>query len=184
MVPATDSTTEGETNAEQAADDSRTAERVDAEPEWPDLSFTLYIRPGASTVTKDRQSQIQDRFEQLEDIAVIDDLTVEQWSKEVDVPSEGSATDQAAVDLFDEFKEAVEPIDARLTPFFEERPQVSSFLSRSTTDRIIVFPVLGVTVRRDDDLVGLYPCWRDGFHYSVGDCLDMLEDGDSVANLV
>lgn len=183
MVPATDSTTEGETNAEQAADDSTTAERVDAEPEWPDLSFTLYIRPGASTVTKDRQSQIQDRFEQLEDIAVIDDLTVEQWSKEVDVPSEGSATDQAAVDLFDEFTEAVEPIDARLTPFFEERPQVSGFLSRSTTDRIIVFPVLGVTVRRDGDLVGLYPCWRDGTHYSVGDCLELLEDGESVENL-
>lgn len=183
MVPATDSTTEGETDTERTADDSTTAEGLDSGPEWPDLSFTLYIRPGASTVTKDRQSQIQDRFEQLDDIAVIDDLSVEQWNKEVDVPSEGSATDQAAVDLYDEFTEAVEPIDARLTPFFEERPQVSGFLSRSTTDRVIVFPVLGVTVRRDGDLVGLYPCWRDGTHYSVGDCLELLEDGESVENL-
>jgi len=156
-----------------------------AGPDLSHLAFTVYVRPGASTVTKERQTQVRSRFERLVDAGVIDRLSVENWSKEVFVPEEGTATDQAAVDLFDEFSRALgeAPGTGRLEPFFEERPQVSSFFPVSTTERVIVFPVLGVTVRRAGELVGLYPCWLDGTHHSVGTCLDLLEDGESATNL-
>jgi hypothetical protein len=182
-MPAAGNTTEERTEDERGEEVASTGYPTEQAPEWPDLALTLYVRPGASTVTKDRQSQIRARFERLADIGIIGDLAVEEWHKQVDVPTEGQATNAAAVERFDEFKEAAALAGARLNPFFEERPQVSSFFSRSTTDRVIVFPVLGVTVRRDGELVGLFPCWRDGVHYSVGDCLDMLEDGKPVTNL-
>lgn len=167
------------------ATDSEETEGTTLEPTYPELDVQVYIRPGASTVTKERQTQVRNRFESLVDIGVLAEITVEHWSKEVDVPDEGTATDEEAVELFDEFNEAIEDADVpgRLEPFFEERPQVSSFFSSSTTQRTIVFPVLGVTVRRDGELAGLYPCWLDGFHYSVGDCLDTLEAGDPPTNL-
>lgn len=169
----------------QAAGAGDDQQEPETDPDLSNLSFTLYIRPGASTVTKERQAQIRDRFESLEAAAVIDEVTVENWSKEVDVPKDGTATDEDAVELFDEFSQAIEeaPGTGRLEPFFEERPQVSSFFSTSATERVIVFPVLGVTVRREGDLVGLFPCWLDGTHYSVSNCLDLLADGDSVTNL-
>jgi len=171
--------------ASGAGDDQRDSEADSGSSGLSDLSFTLYVRPGASTVTKERQTQIRDRFERLEETAVIDEVTVEHWSKEVDVPEEGTATDEGAVELFDEFSLAIEeaPGSGRLEPFFDERPKVSSFFSASTTERVIVFPVLGVTVRREGELVGLYPCWLDGTHYSVNTCLKRLENRESVTNL-
>jgi hypothetical protein len=43
--------------------------------------------------------------------------------------------------------------------------------------------VVSITVRRDGDLVGLYPCWVDGDQQRVEDCLDTLEAGGDIANL-
>ena len=178
MVPVS------ETTEHDVADSGEDVEPELAEtPVYADLEFTLYLRPGASTVTKERQKRIRERFERLEEHAVLETLSVEQWSKEVTVTDDGKSADETAVQLYDECKTAVEAVGGRLQPFFEESQPVSGFLSRASNDRVLVFPVLGVTVRRDGELVGLFPCWIDGTHYSVGDCLDRLEAGEVVTNL-
>ena len=175
MAPVSESTSESSSGTENGVTDMNDTTL------YGDLEFTLYMRPGASTVTKERQNRIRERFEGCE--SELGALTVEQWTKEVTVTDEGESTDQAAVDLYDECKSAVDDVGGRLQPFFEENTPVSGFLSGASSDRVLVFPVLGVTVRKDGELVGLFPCWLDGVHYSVGDCLDMLEAGEDVTNL-
>lgn len=178
MVPVSESTSESSSGTESPEDGVTDMEDTSL---YGNLEFTLYMRPGASTVTKERQNRIRERFELCE--SELGSLSVEQWTKEVTVTDEGDSTDQTAVDLFDECQAAVDDAGGRLQPFFEENTPVSGFLSGASSDRVLVFPVLGVTVRRDGDLVGLFPCWIDGVHYSVGDCLDMIEAGEDVTNL-
>jgi len=147
------------------------------------LSFTLYMRPAASTVTRERQTRTRERFESLLDIEETESATIERWDKQVTVDGEGTTTDEEIIELFDEFKQETDRVGARLEPFFEERTVVNNFFSQSSKERLLVFPVFCITVRREEDLVGLYPCWRDAVHYSVNDCLNTLEAGGSVTNL-
>jgi len=162
----------------QTANQSEEASQSD---QYTDVEFTLYLRPASSSALERCQQRIQRRFADLDGVWDGDATPIERWYKRV---SEASAnpSEQQVIDLFDEFQQAVDEAGGRLTPFFEQRQQ-ESLLGFSTTERTIVFPVACLTVRQDDSLVGLYPCWLDGEHYSVGDCLDRLEDGEPVRNL-
>jgi len=162
----------------QTANQSGDTARAD---QYADVEFTLYLRPASSSALERCQRRIQRRFADLDEVWEGESPPVERWYKRV---SEATAkpAEQQIVDLFDEFQQAIDEAGGRLTPFFEQRQQ-ESLLGFSTTERTIVFPVACLTVRRDDSLVGLYPCWLDGEHYSVGDCLDGLEDGEGVRNL-
>lgn len=150
---------------------------------YDSLSFTLYMRPASSTAVQRRQERIRGRFKELHGNGMLETLTVKRWNKEVNIDADGTATDETAASLFTEFHERADAVDARLEPFFQEHEAVNNFFSTSPSDRSLVFPVLCVTVRRDEELVGLYPCWRHSVHHSVGDCLDMLEDGETVTNM-
>lgn len=151
---------------------------------YESLSFTLFLRPGSATAVEQRQQRIRSRFESLHAATVIDAFEVQRWRKEIRVPATDSSEDQQAVALFDEFHERADAVDARLRPFFDERPALGTFFSPASADRILVFPVLCVSVREGERLQGLYPCWRDSIHHSVGDCLDRLEAGDPIRNFV
>jgi hypothetical protein len=149
--------------------------------QYADVEFTLYLRPASSSALERCQRRIQQRFLTFDQLWDGDAAPVERWYKRVSEPTE-NPEEQRIIDLFDEFNAVVDEAGGRLTPFFEQREQ-ESLLGFSSTGRTIVFPVACLTVRQGDSLVGLYPCWIDGEHYSVGDCLDRLEDGEGVRNL-
>jgi hypothetical protein len=141
-----------------------------------EASVTLYLRAGAPTAARDRQTDARARVEALADAGVLPDPTVSEWPSRAVVPSDGPA--DAAVETYDEFAAAVATRPGvHLDPFFEDRPGVGR------SDRVVVLPVVCIAVRRDGELTGLYPCWNEGTHDAVEDGLAALESGEDVENL-
>ncbi|WP_424017189.1 HTH domain-containing protein [Halorientalis pallida] len=169
---------------ERGGEQGETDRTTESEPETAveaDCTVTLHLRASAPAAATRRQRTVLDRLRSLASDGVVPDLRVERWSSKVTVPSEGDESEQGPVELYEEFETATERADARLEPFFETREAVGGLLSAGPpTDRVIVFPVVCLTVRRDGDLTGLYPCWKDGDHHSVEDGLEALatEPGD------
>lgn len=138
-----------------------------------DASVTVYLRGSAPTVAHERQEVTLARLKALEELELLPDLTVEQWPTRSNVPSGGPA--DPVVDTYDEFKTAAGE-GVHLDPFFDDRPGIGR------SSRVIVFPVIAIAVRREGELTGLYPCWKDGHHHSVEEALDALESGEDVEN--
>jgi hypothetical protein len=151
-----------------------------------DRSVTVHLRAAPSAAAGRRQRAVLDRLRALEADGTVADLTARRWSSRVTVPvAEPDADEASAVDLYAEFEALAAESTLQLEPFFEKRHRTGGLLSGGPpTEREVVFPVVCVTVRRDETLVGLYPCWRDGEHHAVEDGLDALADGESGANLV
>lgn len=148
------------------------------------LAVTVHLRSSPSTAVARRQRSVVDRLDDLEDAAQVPAPTVERWGSRVPVPATDGNAEAAAVTLYEELSAAAEEAGARLEPFFEQREVVNGLLSAGpASERVVVFPVVSLTVRRDGDLTGLYPCWQDGTHHSVEDALDALADGDTAENL-
>jgi hypothetical protein len=147
-------------------------------------TVTIHLRAAPSTPAARRQETVLDRLRELEEHEVVPDLTIERWSAQVSVPVQAGDSDAGAVELFEEFEAAADEAGLRLEPFFETREAVGGLLSSGpSASRILSFPVVCLTVRRDGDLTGLYPCWNDGVHQSVEDGLGALADGDGAENL-
>jgi len=143
-------------------------------------AVTVHLRSAPSTPAARRQETVLDRLQDLEEHDVVPDLAIERWGAQVTIPVPDGDSDAGAVDLFEEFETA----GVRLEPFFEIREAVGGLLSSGpSASRTISFPVVCITIRRDGDLTGLYPCWKDGVHQSVEDCLDTLADGETAENL-
>jgi hypothetical protein len=148
------------------------------------LAITLHLRSSPSTAAARRQRSVLDRLEELATPPGALELSVERLGSRVTVPERDDVDLDGAVALYEELAAATDEAGARLEPFFEEREVVNGLLSAGpTNERLIVFPVVSLTVRRDGDLTGLYPCWKDGEHRSVEDALGALTDGDAVENL-
>jgi hypothetical protein len=139
-----------------------------------DADVTVYLRGTAPTVARERQEATVARLEALEELGLLPELTVEQWPSRSNVPSDGPA--DPVVDTYDEFAAAAGE-GVHLDPFFDDRPGIGR------SSRVVVFPVIAVAVRREGELTGLYPCWKDGHHHSVEEALDGLETGADVENL-
>lgn len=142
-----------------------------------DASVTLYLRAGAPTAARDVQANARSRIEALVKAGVLLDYTVSEWPAKAIVPNDGPT--DPAVDTYDEFAAAVATRPGvELDPFFEDRADVRQ------AERMVILPVVCLTVRRGDDLTGLYPCWNDGLHHPVEDGLAALEAGEDAENLV
>lgn len=143
----------------------------------PEESFegqlTLHLRASVPEAARARQRAVLDRLEDLEAADVIGELAVTEWPDRVRLASTPSTA--SAARTYDRLVAAVGTED--LEPFFQERPAVGP------VDRAVVFPVICVTAHRDDDLVGLFPRWKDGAHHAVSDCLRSLASGDCIENV-
>ncbi|WP_336001367.1 HTH domain-containing protein [Halorientalis halophila] len=147
-------------------------------------TVTVHLRTAPSGPAARRQQAVLERVRALESRDDAPEFSVERWGAQVNVPVGDTDHDAGAVDLYEEFRTAVESVDGRLEPFFETREAVGGLLSAGPpTDRTIVFPVVCLTVREDGDLTGLYPHWSDGAHHSVEDGLAALAAGATGANL-
>ena len=149
-----------------------------------DVSVTVHLRAAPSTPAASRQEAVVSRLTELSTDGAIPEASIERWSGQVTVPVTEADTDAGAVELFEEFEAAADDAGVRLDPFFETKQAVGGLLSAGpAASKIIAFPVVCITIRRDDALTGLYPCWKDGEHHSVEACLDALADGAPVENL-
>jgi len=147
------------------------------------FTVTAHLRASPTGAAARRQQAVLEQLRALEAEGTIPDLTVERWGSRVNVPV-SERDDSGAVALYEEFERAAEAYGLQLEPFFESRKAVGGLLSSGPpTERVIVFPVVSITIRRDGDLAGLYPCWSDGDHHSVEDCLDALMSGGDGGNL-
>jgi hypothetical protein len=148
------------------------------------VSVTVHLRAAPSMPAANRQEAVVSRLTDLAGTGTIPEANIERWSGQVTVPVSDADTDAGAVELFEEFETAADEAGARLEPFFETKQAVGGLLSAGpSASKIIAFPVVCITIRRDEALTGLYPCWKDGEHHSVEECLDALDDGEPVENL-
>jgi len=145
-----------------------------------DCEVSLYARAAPTPVGKRRQEDVRDRLDALAGAGRIPAVDVEQWPGQTTVRD---AERSPAAALYEEFAAAADAADARLEPFFRDRPGVSGLLQDTTGGRQLTLPVVAVAVRRDGNIVGLYPCYRGGTHHRVEDCVDALEAGKLPANL-
>lgn len=149
------------------------------------LTVTVHLRAAPSSAAGRRQQSVLSKLRELEAEGTIPGLTVERWSPQVTVPMpEEAGRDAGAVELFEEFETVAEESGIRLEPFFETRETVGGLLSSGPTNQqTLVFPVVCLTIRREGELTGLYPCWNDDEHQSVEDGLAALESGEGIENL-
>ena len=84
---------------------------------------------------------------------------------------------------YEELAAAAAEAGARLAPFFEDRGGIDGFIQSYTDTRVLTFPVLAVVVEHAGEVVGLYPCRRDGAHDRVEEAVDTLAAGGSADNL-
>ncbi|WP_276258538.1 HTH domain-containing protein [Haloglomus litoreum] len=146
-------------------DNSPVAEVTPAPPDG--VSVTLWLRGSAPSVARERQNRIEARVAAFDDAGV--PTAVEEWPDTVTDPS--TDRQRAAVAAFDRFRAVAGMRGIRLDPFFECR-------SNPDGSRTIRFPVACLTIERDGELTGLYPCYVDGDHAAIEDGLDAVESGD------
>lgn len=148
------------------------------------VSVTVHLRSAPATPAASRQEAVVTRLRELASAGAIPDVGIERWSAQVTMPVADADSDAGAVDLFEEFETVADEAGVRLAPFFETKEAVGGLLSAGpTASKILAFPVVCITIRREETLTGLYPCWKDGEHHSVEDCIDALADGGPAENL-
>lgn len=146
-----------------------------------DCEVSMYARAAPTAVGKRRQEAVRNRLAALAGDGRISAVDVEQWPRRVIV---GQTESPRIAGLYEEFVVAADAAGARLEPFFGDRPGVSGLLQNATDDRVLTLPVIAITVRQNGEIVGLYPCYRDGIHHRVEECVEALEAGTLPADLL
>jgi hypothetical protein len=132
------------------------------------LRVEVYKRTYVPDTFQQRIDTIRDQLEALEEEGVIEAVHVEDWSKNVRV-SEDDRDSHPAVERYRTFQRWAEEHGAKITPFFDEHA-----VGRSN---VIVFPILCLTIYRDDELVAVVPCSRDDEVCTVPEYIEELERG-------
>ena len=141
---------------------------------------SLYLRASPTAVGKRRQDRVEQRLTALAGDEELGSLSIERWPGQLRVsPGE----EPPAVARYEELAAAATEAGARLAPFFEDRGGIDGFIQSYTDTRVLTFPVLAVVVEQAGEVVGLYPCRRDGVHDRVEEAVDTLAAGGSAANL-
>jgi hypothetical protein len=161
------------------ADGKETGERTAGEAP-AECTVSLYLRGSPTAVGKRRQEDIERRVSELLEEGRVEAVDIERWPGKVRV---GAQEESPVADAFDDLAGAADEAGARLAPFFSDRQGVDGMLQSHADTRIITFPVVTLVVEREADIVGLYPCRRDGVHYRVETAVDALAAGDLPDNL-
>lgn len=143
------------------------------------VELDVYLRRSTADEARRRQQAVLDRIGDLRETGTVAEATVRHWSDRITVPVgiDPEGTDSAALSVFEELSAATEGTSLSLEPGFEEREPAGE------ADRLVVFPVMAVALRRGGTLRGVYPCVDGERCDTVWKCLDALEDGESAENL-
>lgn len=153
-------------------------EQTGSSPAACDIS--LYLRASPTAVGKRRQERVEQRLAALTDEGALGSLSVERWPGQLRIGPDETPTVAAR---YEELAAAADEAGARLAPFFEDRGGIDGFIQSYADTRVLTFPVIAVVVEDDDEVVGLYPCRRDGVHDRVEEAVDTLAAGESPDNL-
>lgn len=143
------------------------------------IGLTLFLHPAPTGPAQRRQAAVRSRFEGLGGGPDLGETAVERWPKTVTTPIEAADdTASAAIERYERFEAAVSAAGGRLEPFVQRRGPTGGRLVNATEGDVYTVPVCCLAVRQADAITGLYPCWLDGYHYSVAMGLAAVEDGD------
>lgn len=118
-----------------------------------------------------RQDAVVGRLRALARSGRIDAIEVHAWPREVSLAG-GAHSD--VLERFEDFERWADERAASIRPPFSIRVQRSAYTGE--TDTTLVTPVVCLAVYEGSDLVGVYPCSRDGSVTTVDDCIDRLEN--------
>ena len=141
---------------------------------------SLYLRASPTAVGKRRQERIEERLSGLVDEGALGSLSVERWPDKLRV---GPDEDPTLAARYEELVAAADEAGARLAPFFEDRGGIEGFIQNYADTRVLTFPVIAVVVEHENEVVGLYPCRREGTHHRVEEAVETLTGGASPDNL-
>lgn len=140
----------------------------------PSRRAELYFR-GDTYGTFDAQQDVLNRFRRLETESVLAKANVAgEWQR---IRTLDEDKRNGAIETYREFAEWAERNDHSLSPAFERRTR--SYLGLDQVDDVVVFPAVSLAIYEGEDLQAVFPCAHDEETYSVPDCLDAFERGDT-----
>ena len=141
-----------------------------------DHRIELYLR-GDTYGSYDRQQQILERVEALDAAGVVDETDVDASWQRIRTPEQDSRDE--ALETFDEFRAWATENGYQLEPAFERRQR--SYIGTDVVHDVVVFPMVSLAVYEDTDLQAVFPCADESgeIHFTVQDCLDAFESGET-----
>lgn len=134
----------------------------------------LYLR-GDTYGTFDAQQDVLNRVRALEAAGVLDEANVAgEWQR---IRTLSEDTRSGAVETYREFDDWATRNGHSLSPAFERRTR--SYLGLDHVDDVVVFPVVSLAIYDGEELQAVFPCSDEDETYSVPDCLDAFERGDT-----
>jgi hypothetical protein len=132
--------------------------------------ITVYVREDPPAYVRRRQRNVREVFDALTAAGVLDSVSVVEWPERATLPN-----DDTVAEAYEGFVEAVGRDS--LEPFFERKAATGS------DEHVVALPPVCIALRGDDAVRALYPCWQDGTHHSIEDCITALSRGEPIANL-
>ncbi|WP_436923863.1 HTH domain-containing protein [Halosimplex amylolyticum] len=141
-----------------------------------DYRVELYLR-GDTYGSYDRQSRILERVEALDSEGVVADSEVDASWQRIRTPEQDSRDE--ALRTYEDLREWATENGYRLEPAFQRRQR--SYIGTDAVHDVVVFPMASLAVYADADLQAVFPCADESgeIHYSVQDCLDAFEGGET-----
>lgn len=150
-------------------------EKFTAEPEAEEYRTELLLRAASLPSVRGHQERLVEEVRQLSEAGRIGVYSLVDWDRHVLVDAAPRTEHERAVRRrIDEITGWAAQNEVSLEPGFEHR-QVDSFVEGSYT--VFVPPVVGLVLRDDTGIRGVFPCrGPDGIH-GVADCLTALRRG-------
>jgi hypothetical protein len=140
------------------------------------VTLDICLRSAVAGITEARQEEVLDRVHQLKRNGSIDEISVNYWGGRVAAPNDGTRNDSGTPDIVTELYDVIDDSTLSLEPVFREKT--------GDRDRTVLFlPVVCLVVRRDDEVVGVYPSTCEDDHETLQDGLAALAGGDEWANV-
>ncbi|WP_408958454.1 HTH domain-containing protein [Natrinema sp. 74] len=139
----------------------------------------VFLRQCASPDVVDTLGETVARSRRLEQRDGHTDVRIKTWGSVCPAIESLSDSGRSVSVTVDAFQSWADREGYTLRPAFERRETASRFGRGATAEEIRV-PVVCVAVYEDDDLECVAPCTDGDRTYTVEQCLDALEDGQSV----
>lgn len=154
--------------------DDATPERDSDATRDPDSDATVElevcVRASAPGPARRRQRELIDRARRLEAEGCVDGVEVRTWNRQVSVIEGSGDAPPAAVRTYERLSEFARRRGLSLSPAFEDRHENGT--------RRVVLPLVCLAVKRDGELVAVFPCSDEGEHHSVADGFAAVEADD------
>lgn len=147
------------------------------------IEVELFVRSIAPFGTRATLDALVDRLDTLSEVGIIEALSVEVWgdSLRTDGPTAEDGREENLVDRVLDMFEFAADSECSIGRYF--RIATDGSLVDTDSRRRLVPPHRCLTIRRDGDLVAVFPCDLDSLHLTPDDAVEYLESGRSEREL-